>query len=107
MTQGALTGLKNNPAPPQGTPWFYTWAIRYSELKLTFGDDRWSSIDTLYDERSPGTRELGERILAIIDDVGTSTPEQSLKAMVNIRDMLGFELDGSILIVDPIQSRII
>ena len=107
MTQGALTGLKNSPAPSQGTPWFYTWAIRYSELKLTLDDVRWSPIDILYNERSPGTRELGERILDIVNDVGTGTPQQSLEVMVNIRDVLGFGLDGSILIVDQTQSRII
>ena len=107
MTQGVLKGIKNSPAPSQGTPWFYTWAIRYSELKLTLDDVRWSPIDILYNERSPGTRELGERILDIVNDVGTGTPQQSLEVMVNIRDVLGFGLDGSILIVDQTQSRII
>ena len=107
MTQGALAGLKSSPAPSQGTPWFYTWAIRYSELKLTLDDVRWSPIDILYNERSPGTRELGDRILAIVNDVGTCTPQQALEVMVEIRDMLGFGLDNSILIVDPINSRII
>lgn len=44
MREGVLKGLGENSAPERGTPWFFTWAIRYCELRLELPSELWSPL---------------------------------------------------------------
>ena len=45
MVSGALAGMANSPAPESGTPWFFTWAIRYSGLQLELDGEQWRRLE--------------------------------------------------------------
>ena len=107
MLEGTLTGLARSPVPARGTPWFYTWAVRYCELKLDLTDEQWRPVETLYEERSPRVCELGRELLDIMRQTGWGTPAQALEAMVAVRDRLGLGVDGSVLVIDPIGGSVL
>ena len=65
---GASRGLASSPVPEPGTAWFATWAIRYCDLSRDLGPERWPHIEALYRERAPAAAELGERLVAIVED---------------------------------------
>ena len=101
MARGALNGVSNSPAPASGTPWYYTWAIRYCELSLELPPNLWRPIAQAYESRSPAVCELGRDLLGIMHAAGWGTREQALAAMVRVRDTLGLSVDDRVLVVDP------
>ncbi len=101
MLRGALNGVRHNPPPASGTPWFYTWAIRYCELKLDLPPQDWRPLARLYEARSLAVCELGRDLLGIMHSVGWGTREQALRAMVEVRDTLGLSVDDRVLVIDP------
>ena len=70
MVQGALRGLRHSPVPEEGTPWFFTWAIRYCELNLELPTEEWLPLEKTYHHRSPRASELGRDLVAIMREVG-------------------------------------
>ena len=107
MLEGAMNGLARSPVPDRGTPWFFTWAIRYCELRLELPARHWQRLRSIYDSRSSEVCELGEELVAIMDEVGCGTREQALDAMVRVRDTLGMKVDDRVLVIDPIGGRVL
>ena len=101
MASGAFNGVRNAPLPEFGTPWFFTWAIRFCELKIELPAHLWTPIEAIYQERTSGVFDLGTELFEIMQDVGWATPEQSLEALVRCRDTLGMRVDDRILVLDP------
>ena len=62
MLEGAMNGMVRSPVPvPEpGTPWSFTWAIRYCELQLELVPEQWDGLEAIYKERAPGVYDLGE-----------------------------------------------
>jgi hypothetical protein len=106
MLNGTLRGLSNSPVPEWGSPWFFTWAIRYCELHFEFGPEDWKRVEAIYSERSPAIRSLGEELAGIMREVGWDTREQALEVMIRIRDTLGLKVDERVLVIDPPSGKI-
>ena len=70
MVSGALAGLAKGPAPVSGTPWFFTWAIRYCGLQLELEGDQWRRLEETYRRSSRRVCALGEELVTIMRDVG-------------------------------------
>ena len=107
MLSSALTGLANSPAPELGTPWFFTWAIRYCGLQLELDGDRWCGLEEAYSRSSRRVSALGEELVTIMRDVGWGTREQALEAMVSVRDTLGLKVDDRVLVLDGLTGDIL
>ena len=107
LVRGAYDGLTNSPAPDSGTPWFFTWAIRYCELSLDLTPSQWEELESIYAERAPEVHELGRELLAIMQQVGWGTQGQALEAMVGVRDALGLKVDDRVLVVDPAGGQVL
>ena len=107
MLSGALNGLERSPAPEWGTPWFFTWALRYCGLKLELPEHDWLRVEILYRKRSPAVCELGGELVSIMQEVGWGTREQAVEAMVRSRDTLGLGVDGRVLVLDPVSDRVL
>ena len=107
MLDGASNGLTRSPAPDRGTPWFFTWAIRFCELQLELPARRWLRLEALYQERSPQVYELGTELVAIMRDVGWGSREQALEAMMRARDALGLKVDERVLVIDPVTGDLL
>ena len=88
---GAARGLSSSPVPEPGTAWFATWAIRYCDLSRDLGPERWAPIEALYRERAPDVAELGERLIAIVEERGCGSPGRALWAMLQAREALGID----------------
>jgi len=106
MCEGAVNGLRSSSAPAPGTPWSFTWAVRYCELRIELPDERWNLLRDAYRERSRWVCELGEELLAIMRDVGWGTREQALEAMVRSRDALGMGIEDRVLVVDGLSGAV-
>ena len=65
-----MSGVRHSPPPASGTPWYYTWAIRYCELNMDLPPEDWRPLSRLYEARSPAVCELGRDILGIMHSVG-------------------------------------
>ena len=107
MLDGAMNGLVRSPAPARGTPWFFTWAIRYCELKLGLPTHKWQLLQSVYDSRSSEVCDLGEELVATMVNVGCGTRDQALEAMVKVRDTLGLKVDDRVLVIDSISGRVL
>ena len=105
MLTGVRDGVSNSPVPDYGTPWFFVWAIRYTELQLELQDYQWKSVQEVYRARVPEVCDLGEELLAIMRAIGWGTREQALEAMVQTRDTLGLNVDGRVLVIDPVTNQ--
>lgn len=106
IVDGTLQGLASSPVPEHGTPWSFTWAIRYCDLQLELPAHHWIPIEILYRTRCPDIAELGAELASIMRDVGWSTREQALEAMIRVRDTLGMKVDERILVIDPVTGKI-
>lgn len=106
MLNGALNGLSSSPVPEKGTPWSYTWAIRYCELQLELEPSQWLRLRAIYVERAPDVRALGEELAAIMRAVGWGEREQALEAMIRVRDALGLKVDDRVLVIDPLSNQV-
>ena len=107
MASGALQGLQSAPVPGYGTPWHFTWAIRFCLLQMELPLELWTPLETIYAERAPAVTELGRELLSIMVDTGWGTPEKALEAMVRTRDALGLDVQDKVLVLDPATGRIV
>ena len=107
MAFGALQGLQSAPVPEYGTPWHFTWAIRFCMLQMELPLELWSPLETVYVERAPAVTDLGRELLNIVVDVGWGTPEKALEAMVRTRDSLGLDVQDKVLVLDSATGRIV
>jgi hypothetical protein len=101
MASGAFNGLRTAPLTEWGTPWFFTWAIRFCELQIELPIHWWTPIEAIYKERVSAVCDLGTEFFEIMQNVGWGTREQSLEALIRCRDILGMRVDDRILILDP------
>ena len=97
---GASRGLSSSPVPEPGTAWFATWAIRYCDLSRDMGPERWAPIESLYRERAPDAAEMGQRLIAIVEDRGCGSPGKALWATLQAREALDIDR-RYVRIIDP------
>ena len=107
MASGALRGLQSAPVPEYGTPWHFTWAIRFCMLRMELPLDLWTPLEIVYAERAPAAAKLGQELFDIVTDAGWGSPEKSLEAMVRTRDALGLDVQDKVLVLDPTTGRIV
>ena len=107
MAEGAMGGLSSAPVPEYGTPWHFTWAIRYCLLRMELPRRLWTPIESIYAERAPEATALGRELLDIILDVGWGSREQALEAMARTRDCLGLDVQDKVLVLDTASGRIL
>lgn len=107
MASGALRGLQSAPVPEYGTPWHFTWAIRFCMLQMELPLDLWTPLEIVYAERAPAAAKLGQELFDIVTDAGWGSPERALDAMVRTRDALGLDVQDKVLVLDPTIGRIV
>lgn len=107
LVEGVLSGVNGSPPPEFGTPWYFTWAIRYCELQMELSSEHWSHVEVAFLRSSPGVASLGEELVAIIRKVGWGTTEQALESLVKVRDSLGLKVNEVVLVMDPTTGKII
>lgn len=107
MVDGASRGISRSAVPDRGTPWFFTWAIRYCGLQLELPERDWLRLEPTYRERAPRVCDLGEELVAIMREAGWGSREQALEAMIRTRDALGLGVDGRVLVIDPIGDEVL
>ena len=107
MASGALRGLQSAPVPEYGSPWHFTWAIRFCMLRMELPLDLWTPLEIVYAERAPAAAKLGQELFDIVTDAGWGSPEKSLEAMVRTRDALGLDVQDKVLVLDPTTGRIV
>ncbi|MCY4654010.1 MAG: hypothetical protein OXC95_12710 [Dehalococcoidia bacterium] len=107
MAEGAMSGLASAPVPEYGTPWHFTWAIRYCLLKMELPLYLWTPIENIYLERAPDATALGRELLEIMFDVGWGSRKQALEAMTKTRDCLGLDVQDKVLVLDTTDGRIL
>ena len=101
MASGAFSGLRSSPVPERGSPWSFTWAMRYCELQIELPAHLWSPIETIYQERAPGISRLGQELIEVMREVGWSTRQETLETLIRCRDTLGMRVDDRVLVLDP------
>ena len=107
LADSALNGISGSTPPEYGTPWFFTWAIRYCELKMELSPEQWGPLEGAFKTRSQGVVDWGEEMLAIIRDVGWGTREQALECLIKVRDSLGLKINDVVLVLDPTTGNIL
>ena len=107
MASGALRGLRSAPVPEYGTPWHFTWAIRFCMLQMELPLELWTPLETVYAERAPAVTDLGRELLNIVTDVGWGTPGKALEAMIRTRDALGLDVQDKVLVLDSDSGRVL
>lgn len=107
LYESALSGISGSPPPEYGTPWFFTWAIRYCELQLELSSSHWRKLEKAFRESAPGVVDLGEELVEIIRRVGWGSREQALDSLVQVRDSLGLKVNDVVLVLDPITGNIL
>ena len=106
MASGALRGLQSAPVPEYGTPWHFTWAIRYCMLQMELPLELWSPLEIMYAERAPAASGLGRELVSILTDTGWGSPEKALDAMVRTRNALGLDVQDKVLVLDAATGRV-
>ena len=107
MASGAMRGLRSAPVPEYGTPWHFTWAIRFCMLRMELPLELWSPLEIVYDERAPAAAALGRELVDILTETGWGSPEKALDALVRTRDALGLDVQDKVLVLDPATGRVI
>ena len=107
MASGAMRGLQSAPVPEYGTPWHFTWAIRFCMLQMELPLELWSPLEIIYAERAPAVTKLGRELARTLADTGWGSPQKALDAMVRTRDALGLDIQDKVLVLDPTTGRII
>ncbi|MCI0438358.1 MAG: hypothetical protein L0177_04420 [Chloroflexi bacterium] len=107
LFNGAMKGVSRSPVPPYGTPWAFSWAIRYCQLKMELPPLEWTLLEAVYRARAPQIVALGEELASIMRETGWGTREQALAAMVKVRDALGLKVDNRVLVIDPLSGQVL
>ena len=98
--EGAKSGLSSGNVPGYGTPWFFTWAIRYAELSTILSPLEWKVLKNIYRSKSSDIVSLGEELRDIITKMDPGVPDLVLEAMVLCRNLMGLGVEDRILIID-------
>jgi len=106
MAAGALRGVRSSPVPERGSPWSFTWAMRYAELQSELPANLWSPIEAIYKERTPGISGLGQELAEIVLQGDCGTREQALDTLIQCRDTLGLRVDSRVLVLDPTTGNL-
>ncbi len=64
------------------------------------GPERWAPIEALYRERAPDAAEMGQRLIAIVEDRGCGSPGKALWATLQAREALDIDR-RYVRIIDP------
>ena len=107
MAGGALRGLRSAPVPEYGSPWHFTWAIRYCLLNMELPLELWTPLEIVYAERAPQVTTLGKELIEIMVRIGWGSREQALEAMTGVRDALGLDVQDKVLVLDPTTGRVV
>lgn len=107
MAQGALNGVSNAPIPEYGSPWHFTWAIRYCLLQMELPLALWKPLEIAYRERAAAAASLGRELVDIMVRTGWGSREQAMEAMVQTRDVLGLDIQDKVLVLDPVSHSIV
>jgi hypothetical protein len=102
---GALHGIQHSPVPETGNLWFFTWAIRYCELKRDLDGFHWNRIEQEYVERCPVIREFGHNLHGIVCETGWCSRDETLVTMIKVRDTIDALSRSDLLVVDPISGK--
>ena len=106
MFDGAFSGLSSSPVPDYGSPWFFTWAIRYVELSNELRTSQWMELKKIYRHRSRDVEDLGKELKNILDSFDFHSPLNALQAMLACRDHMGLGVDQRVMILDPRSGEI-
>lgn len=107
MADGALGGLRSAPVPEYGSPWHFTWAIRHCLLATELPEPLWTPIEALYERRAPRAAALGRELRGILGEIGRGGRERALEAMVKARDALALDVQGKVLVLDPVSGDVL
>ena len=107
MASGASRGLESAPVPEYGSPWHFTWSIRYCLLRMELPLELWTSVETIYKARAPAVVGLGCELFDIMTDTGWGSRALALDAMVRTRDALGLDVQDKVLVLDPTTGNIV
>ena len=107
MANGALRGLESAPVPEYGSPWHFTWAIRYCLLQLELPLELWKPLEITYSDRAPAVTRLGRELVEIMIEVGWGDREQALRGMTMARDTLGLDVHDKVLVLDTVTGRVL
>jgi hypothetical protein len=97
----ARKGLETAPVPQSGSLWWATWALRHCELQFHLPPDKWRPLDEIYQRRCPDIAAKGRELTAVLDSLGSSTPDSALQSMIKVRDALGLKENQICLVLDP------
>lgn len=100
MYEGAKSGLLSTEAPEYGTPWFFTWAIRYAELAITLSASNWEILQDIYTSKSSDIVSLGEELRSLIFQMDPGTIDSVMETLLLCRNLLGLGVDDRLLIID-------
>ena len=106
MYDGAFSGLSLSPVPDYGSPWFFTWAIRYVELSNEMRHSKWIELKKIYHHRSRDVEDLGKELKNILESFDIHSPWNALQAMLACRDHMGLGVDQRVMILDPRSGEI-
>ena len=107
MASGALRGIESAPVPEYGSPWHFTWAIRYCLLQLELPLELWQPLEIAYSDRAPEVTRLGKELVEIMTEVGWGSREQALRGMIRARDTLALDVQDKVLVLDAVTGRVL
>ena len=105
LFEGARRGIEMSPVPESDTPWWATWACRFCELQYLLPRERWVRLEVVYDSRCPDIADKGRELADIMLREGYHTPDQSLQAMIKVRDALGLGEADRCLVLDTRDGK--
>ena len=100
MFNGTVKGIRDSPVPEYGTPWFFTWAIRYAELSRILASTQMEEVDSILREKSKDVISLGIELLQVMEQFNGWNPSVTKEAMIACRDILGLGVDDRVLVID-------
>jgi len=100
MYKGAKSGLSSSYAPEYGTPWFFTWAMRYAELSTVLAPPDWQILSNIYTSKSSDVVSLGEELRVLISQMDVGLPDSVIETLVLCRNLMGLGVDDRLLIID-------
>ncbi len=107
LFDSALSGIIKSPAPDYGSPWFFTWAIRYCQLSLELSYEDWEKIHNAIKGRAPSVSKLGQEVSDVLASINLDSQKDFVQGMVKIRDTLGLKINDVLLVLDPVTGEIL
>jgi hypothetical protein len=98
--KNSMKQISNDEVPPDGSPGWCIWSLRYAYLSLTQLRRRWDHLQEAYLRRAPEVARKGEEIITLARRHGWDNQEGALNSMVAIRNSLGLATDQRCIVVD-------